>query len=323
MYDRSSEWLGYLQDVVDKSQLPVDDPEYDDDPWLNVAFPAGSFATRVAVGRYHSCAILADGAEVRCWGQMIDGQLGLGHDLVGNPSDMEAAPPVDLGRDQSTGRAARVSARAGSITRARALTGRRNQVLKWSLGRLGYGEYISRGDGSGAMGDRLPRVNLGRAAVDIALGYEHSCALLDDHTVKCWGSNYNGQLGVGRHFNRGESPSDMGDALPTVDFGGRTAYRIMAGSHSYISCALLRGSDCDACRDEMVCWGQNQYNVLGTGDLYDRGKEPLDLVGLFVDVGSVKPHGDSAVESYPDLVPAVVPPLSMPMRPSAFNLPAS
>ena len=311
MYDRSSEWLGYLQDVVDKSQLPVDDPEYDDDPWLNVAFPAGSFATRVAVGRYHSCAILADGAEVRCWGQNDSGQLGLGHiTFVGHPSDMEAAPPVDLGRDQSTGAPLRVSKLAlGSYHSCALLTD--GGIKCWgngASGRLGYGEYISRGDGSGAMGDRLPRVNLGRAAVDIALGYEHSCALLDDHTVKCWGSNNYGQLGVGDTSNRGESPSDMGDALPTVDFGGRTAYRIMAGSQSHISCALLRGSDCDACRDEMVCWGQNQYNVLGTGDLYDRGKEPLDLVGLFVDVGSVKPHGDSAVESYPDPdVPAPAP----------------
>ena len=300
-----------IRTYVARSQLPVDDPEYVGDPWLPVAFPAGSFATHVAVGAHHSCAILADGAEVRCWGENDVGQLGLGHTTyVGHPSDVEAAPPVDLGRDRSTGAPLRVSKLAlGSYHSCALLTD--GGIKCWGnggSGRLGYGEDINRGDGSGAMGDRLPRVNLGRAAVDIAVGYEHSCALLDDHTVKCWGSNYNGQLGVGDTSNRGESPSDMGDALPTVDFGGRTAYRIMAGSQRRISCALLRGSDCDACRDEMVCWGDGQYNRLGTGDLYDRGKEPLDLVGLFVDVGSVKPHGDSAVESYPD--PDVPAPLS-------------
>ena len=181
---------------------------------------------------------------------------------------------MDLGRDQSTGAPHRVSKLAlGSSHSCALLTD--GGIKCWGnaeYGRLGNGDTMNRGDGSGAMGDRLPRVNLGRAAVDIALGYEHSCALLDDHTVKCWGSNNYGQLGVGDTSNRGESPSDMGDALPTVDFGGRTAYRIMAGSQSYISCALLRGSDCDACRDEMVCWGRNQYNVLGTGDCMTEGR---------------------------------------------------
>jgi alpha-tubulin suppressor-like RCC1 family protein len=305
--------LGMVRDLgldirtyVARSQKPVDDAQYVGDPWLPVAFPAGSFATRVAVGERHSCAILADGAEVRCWGNNNYGQLGLGHtDFVGRPSDVEAAPPVDLGRDRSTRAPLRVSKLAlGSEHSCALLTD--GGIKCWGnagAGRLGYGDTINRGDGSGAMGDSLPRVNLGRAAVDVALGYQHSCALLDDHTVKCWGYNGNGQLGVGDISHRGESSSDMGDALPTIDFGGRTAYRIMAGSQSQISCALLRGSDCDACRDEMVCWGRNQYNVLGTGDLYDRGKEPLDLVGLFVDVGSMKPHGDSAVESYPESYP--------------------
>ena len=38
----------------------------------------------------------------------------------------------------------------------------------------------------------------------LALGYVHTCALLDDATVACWGGNYNGQLGVGDTDDRGD-----------------------------------------------------------------------------------------------------------------------
>lgn len=37
----------------------------------------------------------------------------------------------------------------------------------------------------------------GRTATDIAVGITHSCAVLDDETLKCWGSNAHGQLGQG------------------------------------------------------------------------------------------------------------------------------
>jgi hypothetical protein len=42
-------------------------------------------------------------------------------------------------------------------------------------------------------------VNLGagRTAKAVSTGSSHTCALLDDDTLKCWGDNSNGRVGVG------------------------------------------------------------------------------------------------------------------------------
>ncbi|MSP26489.1 MAG: hypothetical protein EXR75_15340 [Myxococcales bacterium] len=68
------------------------------------------------------------------------------------------------------------------------------------------------------MGDALPAVSLGagKSATAIALGTSHSCALLADATVKCWGNNEKGGLGLGDTFPRGDNANEMGDFLGVV-----------------------------------------------------------------------------------------------------------
>lgn len=58
-----------------------------------------------------------------------------------------------------------------------------------SDGRLGLGDTTNRGDGAGELGDNLEAVNLGtnRTAIAVSAGIYHTCAILDDSTVKCWG----------------------------------------------------------------------------------------------------------------------------------------
>ncbi len=101
-------------------------------------------------------------------------------------------------------------------------------------------------------------------AIAVAVGRYHSCALLDDHKVKCWGENGYGQLGLGDNKWRGHDPATMGDALPTIDLGtGRTAKTIAAGR--YATCAILD-------TDQLKCWGLAQ--LTGLGEAGDRGTMP-------------------------------------------------
>ena len=112
-------------------------------------------------------------------------------------------------------------------------------------GQLGLGDMNDRGDGANEMGLDLPAVNLGtgRTATAIQSGLNHTCAILDNGSVKCWGLNDSGQLGLGDMENRGDGTNEMGDYLPTVDLGtdvlgvAHTAKKISLGFNH--SCAIL------------------------------------------------------------------------------------
>jgi hypothetical protein len=43
--------------------------------------------------------------------------------------------------------------------------------------------------------------------------------VLDDGSLKCWGGNQQGTLGLGDTRDRGTARGDMGDNLPAVDLG--------------------------------------------------------------------------------------------------------
>jgi alpha-tubulin suppressor-like RCC1 family protein len=138
-------------------------------------------------------------------------------------------------------------------------------------GQLGQGDIDNRGDQPGEMGaDLLPiALGTGRTAIAVTAGTNHTCALLDNHQVKCWGNNAAGQLGLGDPNSRGNAPGEMGDNLPPVDLGpGRTATAISAGS-SY-TCALLDNR-------RVKCWGANAAGQLGQGDIDNRGDAPSEM----------------------------------------------
>jgi len=57
---------------------------------------------------------------------------------------------------------------------------------------------------------------LGLGKEHAGLGKEHACAVLDDDTVKCWGGNGFGQLGLGDSNARGDIAAETGTGRPAL-----------------------------------------------------------------------------------------------------------
>ncbi|XXX78160.1 hypothetical protein WMF30_05260 [Sorangium sp. So ce134] len=240
---------------------------------------AGKTATAVATGVSHTCALLSDGSA-KCWGDNSYGQLGVVLDgtcyaCEDPPSMGDRLPAVDLG----TGKKA-IAMAAGREHSCAALDD--GSVKCWgfgSFGQLGLGEVArSAGPFPDAMGDNLPPVDLGTGAkaTAVAAGYYHSCALLGGGSVKCWGYNGTGALGLGDTASRGSQSRHMGDALPAVDLGAAgTAKAITAGAH--YTCALLGDGS-------VKCWGDGGSGQLGLGRPYalETG-DSLPTVKLYAD----------------------------------------
>ena len=59
-------------------------------------------------------------------------------------------------------------------------------------GQLGYDNQENIGDQSGEM-ESLSPVNLNGSATSVSAGAYHTCAVMTDGNVKCWGLNEEGQ----------------------------------------------------------------------------------------------------------------------------------
>lgn len=190
----------------------------------------------LVAGSSHTCARSLDG-RVKCWGGNRTGQLGAGHTNAPGRKPGQSRTPaatgeglavVDLGTDLEVVDLAAGSSHTCAIVRCRADRTTGLKCWGWNgSGGLGIGLGSQRGGQPGEMGDALPFVELGKdlEPVALALGGLHSCAVVVTRggndaggRVKCWGSNSDGNLGLGDNNDRSE-PSQMGDALPFVDLG--------------------------------------------------------------------------------------------------------
>ena len=272
--------LGYIGETDNRGDASG---EMGDD-LLTVDLGSGKTAKQLATGMDHTCAILNDDT-VKCWGRNDKGQLGY-EDTTHRGSkagDMgDDLPTVDLG----TGKTAK-QITAGLLRTCVILND--DTVKCWgrnNYGQLGYEDTDQRGDGADEMGDDLPAVDLGtgKTAKQISSGPEHTCAILNDDTVKCWGWGYLGVLGYEDYMNkRGDGADEMGDDLPAVDLGtGYTAKQIVAGQ-GYTTCVILND-------DKMKCWGHNGYGQLGIEDNHNRGDHANEMGDDLpvIDLGSGK-----------------------------------
>jgi alpha-tubulin suppressor-like RCC1 family protein len=215
----------------------------------------------IVAGGSHTCTILDD-SSIKCWGENDQGQLGLG-----NTTDSLNASVVDMGSG--------ITAKAITAGESHTCAILNNSAIKcWGRaneGQMGLYKFnINIGSGSNQMGttglDDLTKLGTGQTAVAIAAGKNHNCAILDNSSIKCWGANTSGQLGIGDTVNRGQTQDgsdQMGDNLPVVDLGsGRTARGIIAGDNQ--TCAILDNAS-------IKCWGENTSGQLGLGNTTNQG----------------------------------------------------
>ena len=193
-----------------------------------------------------------------------------------------APPPVAADGNEAPGAPAAARSISGGAAHTCAIlpSGR---VKCWGLntyGQLGQGSQESLGDQAGEMAT-LDAIDLGagRTATAISAGNDHTCALLDNGAVKCWGRGANGRLGQESTANIGDAPGEMGDALPPVNLGaGRTATAVTAGNTH--TCALLDNAT-------TKCWGYGNWGQLGQDSTVNLGDSAGEMAALGpIDLGA-------------------------------------
>ena len=199
-------------------------------------------AVGVAVGKDHSCAVLATGI-VQCWGSNGSGQLGVGS------SPSASATPVTV-----SGLTSVVSIVAGSgFSCARKSDG---TVRCW-----GTNQFGQLGDDT-KTGPRFTPVAVSGLvdATKLVAGATHACALRAVGTLVCWGGNGQGQLGTGNTTDRD---------VPTPVVAMANVTEIAAGLR--FTCAARTPGTA-------FCWGANNVGQLGIGSTSANSLLPVEAL---------------------------------------------
>ncbi len=183
----------------------------------------------VAVGNSHTC-VVTETNGVKCWGGNWLGQLGGGIDMPW-PGTL-----VDV-----VGLSDNVTAIAVGANHSCALrTDGRVQCWGYNRdGQLGDGTTVDR---------NVPTdvIELPAEVIAITAGDNHSCALTKERQVKCWGSNFTGQLGDGSTVN----------STRPVAVDNLTGVVNMIAAGGIHTCAALQAGG-------VQCWGNNSSGQLG------------------------------------------------------------
>lgn len=194
--------------------------------------------TGVAAGYSHTCGTTTN-QRVLCWGHNSKGQLGIGN-TTSHLRPTEVRNPANNG--PLTGI---VQVAVGYLYTCALHTN--GQAYCWGEndhGRLGNGGTSDRslpvqvlnGSGSG------PLTGISR----IRVGYSHTCALLTNQEVRCWGWNAFGQLGDGTGTDR-TRPRTVMNSAGTSRLTGVTALTL-GDDHTCVRLA----------NGQARCWGHNQ-----------------------------------------------------------------
>ena len=253
----------------------------------------------VTAGFSHSCAVLANG-DTRCWGLNDGGQLGTGvggstlqrsgsqltvsgpallldagghHTCAGTPTGIVncwgSGSFGQLGDNRGTDSLLPVTVEFGA--------GPPN-VVSLGLGQLhscatlangtarcwGSNDHGQLGINQSNVPSRLipDSVSNMTTAASVASGDQHSCVVLADASVKCWGSNTFGAVG--------DSFPGSNITFPVTVAGISTATRVVTGGNH--SCARLSSGS-------VQCWGRGNEGQLGNGALVN-SFSPVTVTGI-------------------------------------------
>jgi len=190
--------------------------------------PAASGVTAITAGGYHTCAVVNGAAK--CWGSNYFGELG-------DNTTTSNGFPVD------------VIGLGSGVTAISAGPWHTCAVVNGAAKCWGGNDYGKLGDNSTT--DSLIPVQvsgLESGVVAIAAGNDHTCALMSTGAVKCWGLNWNGQLGNG----------EVGISKIPVDVSGLSSGVSAISAGSNFTCAIVASGG-------LKCWGDAYDGQLGIG----------------------------------------------------------
>ena len=200
----------------------------------------------------HSCSIL-DNGSLMCWGLNNRGQVG-----DGTTTDAHTPQLVDLGSGA-------IVTEVANGYRHTCATLENGSLYCWgqnSEGELGNGQQYT--------SQTTPLwvdLGAGRTAVRIDADMSNTCAVVDNGSLYCWGTNSHGQLN--------DDPSQLArQTTPRwIDLGGNVASTVSVGSLNV--CSILNNGS-------LYCWGDDSYGQLARG-----GVSGLDSwTPVYVDFGA-------------------------------------
>ena len=205
--------------------------------WIDLG---GHTPSSISVGNMNVCTILNNGS-LYCWGDDSYGQLARGSVTF---SDSWDPLYVDFGTGVTVSEVDVGSQHLCAIVD-------NGSLYCWGrndLGQLGNGSGGSSNPSTGT--PSWVDLGTGRTAVSVSAGDAITCAIVDNGSLYCWGTNSYGEVGIGTTGGTPYTPQ-------WVDLGvGRTAVAVSTGTTH--TCATLDNGS-------ISCWGSDYSGALGNG----------------------------------------------------------
>lgn len=238
---------------------------------------------KLALGNSHSCALLADGGSA-CWGRNEDGQLGVGGTANSamplRVASLDQAIDIASGADHAcvvrqdgtvwcwgsnkfgqlgfgeVGPGVSIPTQVPGIMNAVAigLGDAHSCVLTsertvWCWGANAFGQSGAAQIDPKAIVARPQQIAGVANVVQLRVGSNHNCVLMQNADTLCWGDNFNGQLG--NPIVNAQVRAEPIQVAGIMRFANLAA----GGAHT---CGLLQDGD-------VLCWGWNRYGQIGNG----------------------------------------------------------